>query len=101
MADIAESLSRVPLFAGMSGKDRKKLAAQMAERTFSEGETITEQGQSGVGFFVIEQGSATVSIKGEIVRTLGPGEWFGEIALIDDDHARRRSSPARICAVTA
>ncbi len=74
----------MPLFAGCKGKDLKKLAAQMSERTFSEGDTITEQGQSGVGFFVIEEGNATVSMKGEIVRTLGPGEWFGEISLIDD-----------------
>ena len=74
----------MPLFAGCKGKDLKKLAAQMSERNFSEGATITEQGQSGVGFFVIEEGNATVSITGEIVRTLGPGDWFGEISLIDD-----------------
>ena len=84
MADISENLSKVPLFAGCKDKDLKKLAAQMSERTFSEGDTITEQGQSGVGFFVIEEGNATVSITGEIVRTLGPGDWFGEISLIDD-----------------
>ena len=84
MADVFESLSKVPLFAGCKGKDLKKLSAQMSERTFSEGDTITEQGQSGVGFFVIEEGNATVSIRGEIVRTLGPGDWFGEISLIDD-----------------
>jgi CRP-like cAMP-binding protein len=84
MADAAESLSRVPLFAGLSDKERSKLAERMGERRFSEGDTLTEQGSSGVGFFVIEEGDATVSVKGEIVRTLGPGDWFGEIALIDE-----------------
>ena len=84
MADVAENLSRVPLFSGSSDKDLRKLADRMTERTFSEGDTVTEQGSSGIGFFVIEEGDATVSIKGEIVRTLGPGDWFGEIALIDD-----------------
>jgi CRP-like cAMP-binding protein len=84
MADVAESLSRVPLFAALNEKDRGKLAERMTERTFSEGDTVTEQGRSGIGFFVIEEGDATVSIKGEVVRTLGPGDWFGEIALIDD-----------------
>jgi CRP/FNR family transcriptional regulator, cyclic AMP receptor protein len=84
MADVGESLSRVPLFAGLSEKERSKLAERMMERSFGEGETITEQGKSGIGFFVIERGDATVSVKGEIVRTLGPGDWFGEIALIDD-----------------
>jgi CRP/FNR family cyclic AMP-dependent transcriptional regulator len=56
----------------------------MSQRTFSEGETVTAEGESGVGFFVIEDGNATVSIKGEVVRTLGPGDHFGEIALIDE-----------------
>jgi CRP/FNR family transcriptional regulator, cyclic AMP receptor protein len=84
MADVAENLSKVPIFSGVKEKDLRKLAERMMERTFGEGETITEQGKSGVGFFVIEAGDATVSIRGEIVRTLGPGDWFGEIALIDD-----------------
>ena len=84
MADAAENLSKVPIFSGVKEKELRKLAERMMERTFSEGDTITEEGKSGVGFFVIEQGDATVSIRGEIVRTLGPGDWFGEIALIDD-----------------
>jgi CRP/FNR family transcriptional regulator, cyclic AMP receptor protein len=84
MADMAESLSRVPIFAQLSDKDRRKLAERMTERTFREGDTVIEQGKSGVGFFVIEEGDATVSVKGEVVRTLGAGDWFGEIALIDD-----------------
>jgi CRP/FNR family cyclic AMP-dependent transcriptional regulator len=84
MADAEESLSRVPLFAALDEKDRNQLAERLSERRFSEGETITEQGKSGIGFFVIEEGDATVSIGGDIVRTLGPGDWFGEIALIDD-----------------
>jgi CRP/FNR family transcriptional regulator len=84
MSDTAESLSRVPLFASVGKKELRKLAEQMGERTFNEGQTITEEGQSGVGFFVIEHGDATVTVGGEVVRTLGPGEWFGEVALIDE-----------------
>jgi CRP-like cAMP-binding protein len=83
MADIVETLSRVPMFTGVKAKELKRLAKGMAERTFDEGETITTEGQSGVGFFVIEDGNATVSLRGEVVRTLGPGDHFGEIALID------------------
>jgi CRP/FNR family cyclic AMP-dependent transcriptional regulator len=83
MADIGDALGRVPLFSGIKAKERKKLAARLGERTFTEGETVIAEGQSGVGFFVIEAGNASVSVKGEIVRTLGPGEYFGEIALID------------------
>jgi CRP/FNR family cyclic AMP-dependent transcriptional regulator len=84
MADVAETLSRIPLFAGVKGRDLGRLAKVMSERTFAEGEAITTEGQSGVGFFVIEDGNATVSLKGEILRTLGPGDHIGEIALIDE-----------------
>jgi CRP/FNR family transcriptional regulator, cyclic AMP receptor protein len=83
MADVEESLGRVPLFAAVKPKDLKKLGKRMTERSFAEGDTITTEGKSGIGFFVIEDGNATVSIGGRIVRTLGPGEHFGEVALID------------------
>jgi CRP-like cAMP-binding protein len=83
MAEVEETLGRVPLFSGVRPKDLKRLAKRMGERQFSEGDMITTEGESGVGFFVIEDGNATVSLKGEIVRTLGPGEYFGEVALID------------------
>jgi CRP-like cAMP-binding protein len=56
----------------------------MRDSRFNEGEVITTEGRSGVGFFLIEDGNATVSLRGEIVRTLGPGDHFGEIALIDE-----------------
>jgi len=83
MADVEESLRRVPLFAAVKPKELKKLGKRMTERRFAEGDTITTEGKSGLGFFVIEDGNATVSIGGRIVRTLGPGEHFGEVALID------------------
>jgi CRP/FNR family transcriptional regulator, cyclic AMP receptor protein len=83
MADVEETLGRVPLFAAVKPKELKKLGKRMGERSFGEGDTITTEGESGIGFFVIEDGNASVSIGGKIVRTLGPGEHFGEIALID------------------
>jgi CRP/FNR family cyclic AMP-dependent transcriptional regulator len=84
MADVVDSLSRVPLFSGVKKRELERLSRVMAARTFAEGDTVTAEGQSGVGFFVIEAGNATVSVKGEIVRTLDPGDYFGEIALIDE-----------------
>jgi CRP-like cAMP-binding protein len=83
MADVEETLTRVPLFSGVKPKELKKLGKRMTERSFNEGDEITTEGKSGIGFFVIEHGNATVSIGGKIVRTLGPGEHFGEVALID------------------
>jgi CRP/FNR family transcriptional regulator len=84
MADLVESLKHVPLFAGVRDKELGRLAKVMRESRFNEGEAITTEGRSGVGFFLIEHGNATVSLRGEIVRTLGPGDHFGEIALIDE-----------------
>jgi CRP/FNR family cyclic AMP-dependent transcriptional regulator len=85
MADeLVESLKRVPIFAGVRDKDLGRLVKAMRHSRFNEGEVITTEGRSGVGFFLIEDGNATVSLRGEIVRTLGPGDHFGEIALIDE-----------------
>ena len=83
MAEMDETLARIPLFSGVKPKELKKLGKRMTQRSFNEGDEITRVGESGIGFFVIEDGNASVSVGGEIVRTLGPGEHFGEIALID------------------
>jgi len=56
----------------------------MKERTFSAGETVTSEGSSGVGFFVIESGNAKVTVGGADRRTLGPGDYFGEVALLNE-----------------
>ena len=84
MADVVQSLKGVPLFTGVRDRELKRLANVMRESGFNEGEVITTEGRSGIGFFVIEEGNATVSVRGDIVRTLGPGDHFGEIALIDE-----------------
>lgn len=84
MADVVQSLKGVPLFAGVGDRQLKRLANVMRESRFAEGEAITTEGRSGIGFFLIEEGNASVSLHGEIIRTLGPGDHFGEIALIDE-----------------
>ena len=65
----------------------------MKSRSLEPGESIAVEGEQGVGFFVIETGTARVTIGGEERRTLGPGDYFGEIALI--------SKAARSATVTA
>lgn len=79
-----ELIRQVPLFSDLDKKDLQGLASSMKERTFDEGDTIASEGQTGVGFFIIDEGEATVSVKGQDVRTLGHGDYFGEVALIDD-----------------
>jgi CRP/FNR family transcriptional regulator, cyclic AMP receptor protein len=79
-----ELVQGVPLFAGLDQRELRDLASTMKERTFREGQAIAVEGQTGIGFFVIAEGTATVSQGGEDRATLGPGDHFGEIALIDD-----------------
>ena len=84
MAAPQELIQQVPLFSDLDKKDLQGLASSMKERIFEEGDTIASEGQSGVGFFIIDEGEATISVKGEERATLGHGDYFGEVALIDD-----------------
>ena len=85
MADApVELLQRVPLFGDFEPNELQRLARSFKERTFDAGSTVVGEGRTGAGFFVIESGEATVSTHGEERRKLGPGEYFGEIALIDE-----------------
>ena len=88
MATSVEQLQQVPLLSGLEKKDLERLSKSLRERTFPAGHTVTEEGKSGVGFFVIESGEATVTRDGQEVRKLGPGDYFGEIALITPEGAR-------------
>src|SRR5690242_5044083 len=79
-----ELLQRVPLFADFERGDLERLSRSFKERTFEAGHKVAEEGRGGAGFFVIESGEATVSVRGEERAKLGPGDYFGEIALVDD-----------------
>jgi CRP/FNR family transcriptional regulator, cyclic AMP receptor protein len=79
-----ELLGRVPLFSGLGRRELERVASSMKERRFQKGDTITTEGRGGVGFFVIEDGEADVTVHGEERAKLGPGDYFGEIALITE-----------------
>ena len=84
VAAPVELLHRVPLFADFGRKELEQLTGSMKERKFEPGETLTSEGKGGVGFFVIEEGEARVDVRGENRGRLGPGDYFGEIALITE-----------------
>ena len=75
-------LDGIPLFEGLTRQEREAVTSSMKSRALQAGETIAVEGESGVGFFVIESGTARVTVGGEERRTLGPGDYFGEVALI-------------------
>lgn len=84
MADqeSTQLLRRVPLFSDLDNRELEQIAGSMKRRQFSAGQEIAREGESGVGFFVIQDGNAKVSVHGDERRRLGPGDYFGEIALI-------------------
>jgi CRP/FNR family transcriptional regulator, cyclic AMP receptor protein len=83
-AGAADLLKRVPIFSDLDAKELERIASSMKERTFRAGDVVTTEGKSGVGFFVIDNGEATVTVGGEERRKLGAGDYFGEVALLNE-----------------
>ena len=85
MASLVNELKQVPLFSGLSQRQLKRLSRGFKERQFKPGTAVVREGQmSGVGFFVIVDGMARVTVGGSEVALLGPGDHFGELALISE-----------------
>jgi CRP/FNR family cyclic AMP-dependent transcriptional regulator len=77
-----EMLKNVPLFSGLDSRELNEIAGTMRERRFGAGDTVTQEGSGGAGFFVVESGEAEVSVEGAPRGTIGAGDYFGEIALL-------------------
>jgi CRP/FNR family cyclic AMP-dependent transcriptional regulator len=88
-----EALQRVPLFAVLNRRELKQIARLFKQRRFPAGETVVQEGSGGAAFYVIESGEATVVVGGEEYPGLKAGDYFGEIALIDEG--------ARMATITA
>jgi CRP-like cAMP-binding protein len=78
-------LREVPIFKGLSKSDVGAIAQQSDELDVAEGKALTREGEFGHEFFVIESGTADVTRNGERVNQLGPGDFFGEMALLEED----------------
>jgi CRP-like cAMP-binding protein len=87
---VAEDLKRVSLFSGLSQRQLRQLAKDFKDRPVPAGALLAKQGDmSGVAFFVIAEGEAAVIVDGRRVGTMGPGDYFGELAMISE---RERSA---------
>ncbi|MDX6285326.1 MAG: hypothetical protein QOG53_811 [Frankiales bacterium] len=78
-----QRLSQVPMFSACSKKDLETLARLADELTIAEGKEIIREGDAGREFYVVMDGKATVKRGGREVGTLGAGDYFGELALLD------------------
>jgi CRP-like cAMP-binding protein len=81
---LAKMLSSVPLFSGLEKKDLEEIAGIGRQVTFELGKTIVKQGEPGIGFLLVLEGKAEVRRNGKTVATLEPGNFFGEMSVIDD-----------------
>jgi len=88
VAPPIELLRHVPLFSDLRKADLERVAEAFTERTFGTGDAITEQGTAGTSFFIVAGGHATVTVRDRPVGTLGPGDAFGEVGLVDREHIR-------------
>ena len=98
-----ELLKGVPLFAHCSKKELNEVAARGRRDRHAREKTLTSEGDPGREFFVLIEGTADVRRKGRKVNAMGPGDFFGEIALVSDRPRTATvvaTSPARLLVVT-
>lgn len=99
-----EMLSRVPLFSACSQKELRDVASLGTPLDVKAGRELTREGERGAEFFLVLDGSATCVINSKKVATYGPGDWFGEMALLDQGPRSATitaQSPMRVLVVSA
>ncbi|MEX0801258.1 MAG: cyclic nucleotide-binding domain-containing protein [Dehalococcoidia bacterium] len=81
--DAKETLKKVPIFAKLEDKHLKQLAGIMVPRKFAAGDVVVKEGDAGAGVFLISSGQVEVVKGDDVLNTLGPGEFFGEMSLFE------------------
>ena len=85
MSSVTDDLKRVALFSDLNQRQLGRLGRLFRERRLAPGMSVVREGtMSGIGFFIISEGDATVTVGGKKVATLGPGDHFGELAMISE-----------------
>ena len=91
-SDATSMLASVPFFSGLDEKKRKNVASLGKELSFKPGDKMVDEGTTGVGFYLILDGKAEVRKGAKVLASLGKGQFFGEMSLIDKEY---RSATAR------
>ena len=84
IASIADALGRTSIFAELPDRHLRGLAKEVLVRDAGEGHAILKRGDGGIGFYIILSGEVEVRRGSRVLARLGPGQFFGEMALFDD-----------------
>ncbi|HJS26972.1 MAG TPA: cyclic nucleotide-binding domain-containing protein [Actinomycetota bacterium] len=101
--NIANKLAQVPIFAGCTKRELAIITRASKEVSHKEGTVIAREGERGIGLFLILEGQCNVSIGGKTKARLGPGDFFGEVALLDGGPRTATvtaMSPVRLVGIT-
>jgi len=96
-AAMRRHLGAVPLFSGLSSKLLHTLAVTAAEKSYRPGEVIVKQGDKAIGLYIVVDGKVDVEKSGKTAATLGPGQYFGEMALLDEEPRTATVKAATSC----
>lgn len=88
--ELAQQLASVPLLANLDERVRRRLAETGKRRTYEPGETVVKEGSTGTALYIVLRGRARVEQGGATLASLVPGDFFGELALIEE-HPRSAS----------
>ena len=97
-------LKSVPLFASLRDEELRQVAQQAEDVDVGAGKQLITEGRFAYEFFAIKEGTVDVTIDGKVVRSLGPGDFFGEMALLVTDRRTASvvtTSPTRLVVLTA
>jgi CRP-like cAMP-binding protein len=101
--NVANKLAQVPIFAGCSKRELAIITRAAKEVSHKEGTVIAREGERGIGLFLILEGQCNVTIGGKTKARLGPGDFFGEVALLDGGPRTATvtaMSPVRLAGIT-
>jgi CRP-like cAMP-binding protein len=84
MSVSVDTLADLPLFESLTGEQLESVAGWADVRTASPGDRLCGEGASGYSFFILSSGAADVTREGQELRRLGPGDFFGELAILGD-----------------
>ena len=78
-----EMLQKAPLWSGLTEKELRVIARSFKELKYESGDIIVRKGEAGIGFYLVADGSVEVRSDGKVLSKLGPGQFFGEMSILD------------------